>query len=244
MILSRRDLDWIADNIIEDFQQDTKQQFQRTDIDRLAEQYLRLSVSYTRLSKEGNLLGLTAYDATDVKVYGEDQIARIHIERDTVLLEKNFLVPYLTEKEKQKRAKQRRFTLAHECAHQILFRMEPDAVKNSLRSQYSQRRLYDCQDLKAKEDWNEWQANTLGAALLMPKSTVEQYFEAYQQGLPLVSYGGKYAKREHLAMAHLMGIFDVSRSVLEIRLKALGYLVFRPRWQYRDPTDIYMSMEV
>lgn len=126
-----------------------------------------------------------------------------------VLLERSFLRRYLPEREKQKNAHQRRFTLAHECAHQILFRLESEPVKNSLRSRYRHQQTYACRDLKSKEDWNEWQADTLGAALLMPRSAVVRYFQMYQQGMPLISYEGRYASRERLAVTHLRG-FSVS----------------------------------
>lgn len=55
----------------------------------------------------------------------------------------------------------RRFTLAHECAHQILFGMESDNDKRTHESKYAPRAAYSLRDLKTREDWNEWQANVL-----------------------------------------------------------------------------------
>ena len=60
----------------------------------------------------------------------------------------------------------RRFTLAHECAHQILFQLESDEVKTSCEMKYSARTAYTPRELKTREDWNEWQANVLGAAIV------------------------------------------------------------------------------
>lgn len=168
----------------------------------------------------------------------EDGTEVLQIDADTVLLEKKFLQRYIPLKEQQKYARQRRFTLAHECAHQILFRLESNEAQTTMRNQYSQRKVYDCYDLKAKEDWNEWQANTLGAALLMPASAIERYFERYQEGTPLFCYGGKYPRREQLALSHLAGFFGVSMTALEIRLKAMGYILALPRQHYYDPTYI------
>ena len=61
----------------------------------------------------------------------------------------------------------RRFTLAHECAHQLLFHLESEDTKAACRKLYAERRTYSLRDLKSNEDWNEWQANVLGAAILM-----------------------------------------------------------------------------
>ncbi len=237
MILSRQDIDTIADQILLDFQSHFHGygQFPRTDIDLLASAYLDLQVHYHTLSVDGNLLGVTAYDAVDVRV---DQDRTLHLERDTVLLERQFLDRRGTPKQWDSLARRRAFTLAHECSHQIIFRMETAAVKDELRKRYSGCHRYDCRELKNHEDWNEWQADTLGAALLMPRMYIQKYFVEYQQNQPLVSYGGAYAARERLAITHLMSFFGVSKSALEIRLKGLGYLKILPRYLYHDPWNI------
>ena len=238
MILSRNDINQIADTIIRDFQGDTRSQFPKTDIDRLAETYLQLSVRYLPLSQDKSLLGLTSYEETVLQLQLEDHTDEVLVKPNSVLLEKEFLRRYLKAEEQKRRALRRRFTLAHECAHQILFRLEPEDVKASMRNQYSQYKTYDCYDLKSKEDWNEWQANTLGAALLIPSHHVEKYFERYQGNMPLLCYGGKYPKREQLALSHLTGFFGVTQKTMEIRLKGLGYLKELPRRHYFDPTMI------
>jgi len=238
MILSRRDLDWIAEDILRRFDQPGNSQFPRTDVDRLAEQYLQLSVRYRQLSQDRSLLGVTAYDDIELELRMGDAVEILQLDADSVLLEKKFLQQYTPQREKQRNAVQRRFTLAHECAHQILFRMESADIQQNMKNQYSQRKVYDCYDLKAKEDWNEWQANTLGAALLMPSQLIEKYFDRYQQGTPLFCYGGKYPRREQLALSHLTGFFGVSQTALEIRLKSLGFLLNLPGKHYYDPTVI------
>jgi hypothetical protein len=226
--------------IIADFQRENTQPFPRTDIDRLAEQYLHLSVCYTKLSNDGTLLGLTAYDATDVQVELENHWQEIiHLEQDTVLLERRFLRQYPKAAEKERLSQQRVFTLAHECGHQIIYRIACPETRKRLQNQYVPQQRYDCRDLKTKEDWNEWQANTLGAALLMPKVHIDRYFAQYQHGGPLISYGGRYATRERVALECLTSFFGVSRRMMEIRLKHLGYLETLPRWQYSDPSNIF-----
>lgn len=243
MILSRQDIDGLADQIIRDFQQGPATPFPSTDIDRLAEQYLGLRVFYDTLSTDGSLLGVTAYDAVDVQVQRESQTETYHLDRDTVLLEKKFLSRRGRPAEWERLSRQRAFTLAHECSHQIIFRLENEAVKNSLRNRYSERRRYDCRDLKAKEDWNEWQANTLGAALLMPRMYIDQYFAWRRRGQPLVSYQGKYPCTDWSILGALASWFGVSRTTVKIRLKDLGYLIVLPRECFYDPIEIYCDSD-
>ena len=234
MILSRQDIDQIAEQILLDFQPCSHGQFPRTDIDALASRYLGLHIQYHSLSTDGNLLGVTAYDSVVVRV---EQNRTLYLNQDAVLLERQFLSRNGTPKQRDNLERRRAFTLAHECSHQIIFRMETEAVREKLRKRYSGCRRFDCRDLKTHEDWNEWQADTLGAALLMPRMHIQKYFERYQQNRPLISYGGRYATRERLAITHLMSFFGVSRSALEIRLRGLGYLVVRPRYCYHDPCE-------
>ena len=235
MILSRQDIDQIAEQILLDFQPCSQGQFPRTDIDALASRYLGLHIQYHALSTDGNLLGVTAYDAVVVRV---EQNRTLYLNQDTVLLEQQFLSRNGTPKQQDNLERRRVFTLAHECSHQIIFRMETEAVREKLRKRYSGCRRFDCRELKTHEDWNEWQADTLGAALLMPRMYIQKYFSEYQQNRPLISYSGAYAAREQLAINHLMSFFGVSKAALEIRLKGLGYLKILPRYLYHDPWNI------
>ena len=238
MIVSYRELDELAEAILLDFQTGETARFPRTDIDRMARQYLGLTVRYHPLSDDGMLLGITTYAQTMVTVKVGGRRETLALAQDTVLLEKLFLSQWPKTAERDRREKQRRFALAHECAHQILFRMEPEPVRQALQRRYAECRPYSCYDLKKAEDRNERQANTLGAALLMPRMYILQYFEGFRRNEPLISYGGKYTARDRLSLSHLTGFFDVSVRSAEIRLKGLGLLTELPEQLYFDPFDI------
>ena len=231
-------LDRLAEGILESFQPGETARFPKTDIDALARLYLGLTVRYTALSDDRSLLGLTAYERTKVNITVGGSQETLLLDRDTVLLEKCFLSRRTGPAEAERLSHRRRFTLAHECAHQILFRMEPEQIRQDLRSRYSARQLYSCRDLKAREDWNERQANILGAALLMPRSRILRYFDLYRGNRPLVSYGGRYAAGDRLSMTHLTVFFGVSPRSLEIRLRDLGLLTELPGWLYHNPLEI------
>lgn len=102
MILSRNDINQIADSIIQDFQGECRSQFPQTDIDRLAEIYLQLSVKYLPLSQDKTLLGLTTYEETILQLQLDDHTEDIVLKPNAVLLEKEFLRRYLKAEEQKK----------------------------------------------------------------------------------------------------------------------------------------------
>ena len=134
-----------------------------TPIDQFARDYLGLSVSFARLSTDGSLCGLTAYTDTEYTVEEQGVRRTIPLKANQVLLDASFIQPGQV----HALCGKRRFTLAHECAHQILFGMESDEVKRAQEKRYAPRIAYSLRDLKTREDWNEWQANVLGAAILI-----------------------------------------------------------------------------
>lgn len=195
-----------------------------TPIDQFAKDYLGLQVSFAHLSSDGSILGLTAYDDTKYIVEERGVTRTIPLKRNQVLLDESFLRPGQVRRQCGKR----RFTLAHECAHQILFQMESDKVKLSCRKKYATRTAYSLRDLKTNEDWNEWQANVLGAAILMPQKEIDLAMWYFAAGQQLFNYEGKFSYRDQLALNMLCRQFGVSKSAAVIRLRHLGYIVDRP----------------
>lgn len=108
----------------------------------------------------------------------------------------------------------RRFTLAHECAHQILYQMESDEVKQYCNRQYSARTAYSLRDLKTHEDWNEWQANVLGAAILMPQKEIDLAAWYFIPEKKLTSYGGYFSYRDRMSLRAICSQLGVSKVLL------------------------------
>ena len=133
----------------------------------------------------------------------------------------------------------RRFTLAHECAHQILYQMESDEVKQSCNRQYSAQTAYSLRDLKTHEDWNEWQANVLGATILMPQKEIDLAAWYFIPEKKLTSYGGYFTYRDRLSLKAICAQLGVSQSAVIIRLRQLGYLEDRPYSEFDDPTEVW-----
>lgn len=243
MVLSHKEIEGIASAVIKDFNKfffgeddDGKRKMPRgTPIDQLAKQYLGLDVSFTRLSSDGSLCGVTAYSDTEYIIEDQGIQRTVQLKRNQVLLDASFIEPGQI----QKLCGKRRFTLAHECAHQILYQMESDDSKLACRKLYAERRAYSLRDLKTKEDWNEWQANALGAAILMPQAEIEFAMYRFASGRKLVSYEGKFIYRDLLALKMIADVFKVSKTALTIRLHQLGYIEDRPYSEYSDPLEVW-----
>lgn len=178
MYLLRTQIEEIAVAVMKDFNDfffneqtgRKKGDLQGTPIDQFAKDYLGLSVSFAHLSSDGNLCGLTAYADTEFVLEENGQSKTIFLKQNQVILDMSFITPGQV----RNLCGKRRFTLAHECAHQILYQMQSEDGKTSCRKKYAAHTAYSLRDLKTKEDWNEWQANVLGAAILMPQEQIDR----------------------------------------------------------------------
>ena len=243
MILSYSKIDEIATAVMKDFNQfffketsHREKAFpQGTPIDQFASEYLGLKVSFIHLSDDGNLCGLTAYEDTEYIFEENGKIRSIPLKRNEVLLDRSFIEPGNV----KMLCGKRRFTLAHECAHQILFQLESDEQKASCRKLYAERRPYSLRDLKTNEDWNEWQANALGAAILMPKDEIDLAIWNFSLSRVIKNYAGIFAYRDRVSLKIMCDIFKVSKSAMIIRLRQLGYLKDYPRSEYIDPLEVW-----
>ncbi len=243
MILSQKNIEEIAAAVTRDFNEfyfgcsseDTRRMARGTPIDQFAKEYLGMNVSFARLSSDGSICGLTAYADTEY-ITEEMGVKRvIPLRKNQILMDASFIQPGQV----YKLCGKRRFTLAHECAHQILFQMESETVRSSCTQKYSARTAYSLRDLKTREDWNEWQANVLGAAILMPQKEIDLAMWYFAGGKKLINYEGVFAYRDKLSLTMLCQQLAVSKSAAVIRLRQLGYIEDRPYQEYSDPLEVW-----
>lgn len=242
MILSQKKIEEIAAAVTKDFNEffygnkseDTRRMARGTPIDQFAKDYLGMNVSFARLSSDGSICGLTAYADTEYIVEELGVKRTIPLRKNQILLD----VGFIQYGQVHKLCGKRRFTLAHECAHQILFQVESEAMQSAYAKKYSARRAYSLRDLKTREDWNEWQANVLGAAILMPQNEIDLAMWYFAGGKRLVNYEGVFAYRDKLSLSMLCQQFAVSKSAAVIRLRQLGYIEDRPYREYCDPLEV------
>lgn len=243
MILSHTQIEEIAAAVTKDFNEFffgkhaafETYYAQATPIDQLAGDYLGLRVSFAHLSDDGSICGLTAYTDTEYASTCRGVTRLIPLKANEVLLDSSFMEPGQV----KARCGKRRFTLAHECAHQLLFQMESDEAQRSHKEAYFPRTAYSLRDLKTREDWNEWQANALGAALLMPQREIDRAMRYLTQGRKLINYGGCFNYGDRTTLSQLCQTLGVSKSAAVIRLRQMGYLEDRPYEEYTDPLEVW-----
>lgn len=242
MILSRESIEEIGAAVIKEFNNffyeddcdATRTEPRCTPIDQLATEYLGLDVSFARLSPDGSLCGVTAYDDTEYQIVEGGVTRKLRIKRNEIVLDQSFIEPGNI----RKLCGKRRFTLAHECAHQILFQMESNETKCSCRKMYEADRTYSVRELKTREDWNEWQANVLGAIILMPRNEINLAMQKYAKGRRLIRYGESFAYPDRLIITKLCGLFGVSQTAAAIRLSKLGYIEERQFYEFVDTLEV------
>lgn len=242
MILSHKQIEEIAAAVTKDFnvfffgQEPEDVRIPRaTPIDQFAKDYLGLNVSFARLSDDGSICGLTAYADTEYIAETRGIRRTIPLKQNQILMDDSFIQPGQV----RKLCGKRRITLAHECAHQILYSMEDDEAKAACRKKYAARCAYSLRDLKTREDWNEWQANVLGAAILMPQKEIDYAMWYFAGGKKLVNYEGRFAYHDRLALALICSQLGVSKTAAVIRLRDLGYIEDRPYREYVDPLEVW-----
>ena len=188
---------------------------------RMATEYLGLEITYAPLSGDGSVCGLTAYMDTEYQCEINGETVILPLKQNQIVLDSVFNQPRQT----AAMCARRRFTLAHECAHQILLQLEDDDVQDMCRRQYSERRPYSLRELKVREDWNEWQADVLGAALLMPGDEIRRFMQSrFRPGYRIISYGGNFCRGDRWALQDMCEMMMVSKSAAIIRLRDLGYM--------------------
>lgn len=243
MILSREQIERIGRTVIQEFERqcpepsgpDAASAPCAIRIEQFACEYLGLKVSVARLSPDGSICGLTAYADTEYLVSDGQSTYTIPLHQGQILLDNSLIGDAKTGR--------RRFTLAHECAHQILFALEDTATKQAKQKTYSERAGYSLRELKTKEDWNEWQANALAAALLMPIDRLCSVRCELHQTEPVKCYGTRLGPDSVADVSRLCTSFGVSKAAMLIRLRQIGVVDDRPLSEYyrlsQNPLEIW-----
>ena len=239
--MSRNNIEDIADIITSDFNQfceikdDARRVLPRkAAIDTFAKDYLNLEISYAKLSSDGSLCGITAYEDTEFVFETEGVQHVLPLKRNQVVLDDSYIRPGREELQDGSR----RFTLAHECAHQILYQMETNAGGMACRKRYSRCRCTDLRDLGKVTNWTEWQANALGAALLMPRHEMDLAMRFLAPGRKLSVFGGEISGADRHCISMMKRMFGVSRTALMIRMRHLDMLADRPWYEYGGSEEV------
>ncbi|NMA55372.1 MAG: ImmA/IrrE family metallo-endopeptidase [Firmicutes bacterium] len=233
-ILSRNEIETIAQSILTDYKPGIEIEPAAVDIEHLAEAYFDLQMDYQDLSHNRSILGMTVFADCSVPVYDgkKDEAKHIWVQEGTILIDNSLL--------KDDQIQRGRFTVGHEVGHWVLHgcyyaphRGQLPVLTNWKQPVVRCRRAdigFQRRILKTDDDWLEWQADSLSSALLMPK---DAFIRAALNKFKEVGLATEYYVRgadadldiwlDFLArkLAHL---FEVSVQATRIRLENLGLI--------------------
>lgn len=239
-ILSRKEIENIAESILMDYDPSILSSPKALDIEDMAENYLNLIMDYQDISKDKNILGMTVFNDCYVPVYDMEnkEYVKIFSREGTIIID-NSLLSY-------NQARRGRFTLGHEIGHWLLHKHKYSYNSNQIcffdddlhhkeplikcRTQYIEIDSSFVKKLKTDKDWIEWQADNLSASLLMPRATFCDVANSkfIEHGLVEKRYAYGVDTKVDLCIntiiKELSDIFDVSLKSTKIRLKELGFI--------------------
>jgi Zn-dependent peptidase ImmA (M78 family) len=230
MYISKQDIENIGNSVLRDFtERGRRPSGAPIDIELLAQWYLGLNIRYVRLEESIGLLGLTTTKDLSLEILEKSGgVINLFTPKNTVLIDNSLL--------KRDNLGRRRFTIAHECAHQILSRIEGTEAGIAFRQNAPYPR-----ELKSDEDWMEWQANALAAVLLMPQPSIFKSMAGFNALRTLTEYGSRFNTPDYTEIRRISERFEVSISALTIRLRELGFVKRKPESEYTDPLDILVG---
>ena len=229
MYLSHKDLHDMALQLLADYYGTSHLPFLPLDIDDFATAYLHLTVRYENLTcKNRTVLGCIAYENTILVLDPDDPKTHIPIDARTIFLNECL--------KKTGQKGRRNFTLAHECSHQAVYSLFPNAWPEFQCREPG--REYSLRELITGNDWCEWQANTLASELLMPRHLIVQLMEreGYNEKIKIYPMNWLlfFERRLIRTMTEFLG---VSKTALLIRLKQLDLLDYRSWEEYLEEED-------
>lgn len=227
--LSKPDFDDIALIFLREYLPGIVDIPREVDINYLAKECLYLDIYSKHLSADKSVLGLIAFADTKIPYYDlRFQPQYFEIKEGSIVIDLSLSGSLQTPR--------RRFTIAHEVSHWILHR----SYHSPTNKQYEFRK-YDgyfqsksssierkYKKLETDTDREEWQANSLAAAILMPKIAVlECAYKEIQKQFG-ASYNALYELEDTEAYSNVIHniaeVFNVSKQATEIRLEQLDII--------------------
>lgn len=219
--LSRKDLENIAERVLVSYRklpEVQKKKIYRIDPELLLTRVLGLNIEYQHLSVDGSILGLTSFDEVEVEVLDyADTDTFFSLDGNTVLIEQDL-------HNDSTQIGRCNFTIMHEGGHQILKKLFPSEYGSN--SQVAAVHYYKQNSEKNKpiSDWEEWQANTLAAAILMPRDLIEYGMYLFELGKKIKCLNRIVDIKTYEKFSALAEFLGTSKSALAIRMKQLNLL--------------------
>lgn len=228
--LSRKDIEIIGERVIRanrklpDLQGTT---IYKIIPDKLIQDLLGLNLEYHHLSLDGSVLGLTtSFSAIQYKVFDyADEESYCILDGKTILIERDL-------NDDVSQLGRCNFTKSHEAGHQILKLLFPKEYGCSYK------KIHFCLSQPPKQktmNWEEWQANAIASAILMPESIIRQAMFLFSLGDRIKMINKVYATWEYEQFSAMADFLGVSKTALSIRLTQLGLV---ERNYFNHPYDL------
>ena len=219
-VLSYKDIEEIAEQFFALYKQlpEVKDKtIYRVEPELLLEKILGLKTKNFHMTLDASVLGMTSYEYIDLFFDNGLEDNHCTLDGNTVLIEKDLL-------DDERKNGRKNFTIMHEGAHHILKIVFPDDYGVATVSPTVHYHKEKRESVKKITDWEEWQADTLAASLLMPKEVIFRGMEliGLPNRIPVLSSicpGDGYKR-----FCYLADFIGVSRKALAIRMKQLGVI--------------------
>lgn len=220
--LSRNDIEQIAERILIQYRklpEVQKKKMYRVDPELLLTKVLGLNIEYGHLSIDGSILGLTSFEEVEVEVLDyTDMETFVSLDGKTVIIEEDL-------HNDSTQIGRFNFTLMHEGSHQIFKKLFPNEYgckkPNTSPVHYH---TYNSEKNKPIKDWEEWQANTLAAAILLPKDLIDYGMFLFGLGKKIKCLNRITNFETYQKFSALADFLGASKSALAIRMKQLNLL--------------------
>lgn len=230
MIVSRRDLQEIASDVLGDYDRLAHRgATSRIDPHTLAEKVLGLSIFHRKLSQDGDTLGLTSMTPVEINIWNGDLKEPFLLDGHSILIDSGLLYGN----------GRYNYTVAHEVGHQIMYMTFPYEYDPLVLHRLTSIHLRQSETEHRITNWEEWYADTLASFLLMPEQLVLNCLKMFSLPRHIRSLNDPYPYNQHYNFSQMAKHLGVSRQALSIRLRQMGILD-KPYIQkaYLRPIDI------
>ncbi len=219
--LSRAELDKISEGLLSVYAKENAGRIGLCiDIEHFITSFLKLDIMYASFAEEdAGRVGFLADGETPLLIHSKGRVVPFLFPKDTIVLDQFLLA--------EKETGRRRFTMAHEAAHHILKRMQPSQSTAHFHTEFDNERAYTKEELAKMFATVEWQADAMGASLLMPVKLVNINLQKAGLSNPVKIYGDMvFGTNDKLLIRQIAKTMGVSYTAFVIRLRDLNMLDF------------------
>ena len=223
VFISNKEIVEISEGLVRQFSDGSPPKM--VDIDGIARS-LGLIVVYDSLAeKEQDKIAFLSDGVRPLSVYRDGVPTKVLFPKDTVVMDR-----YLLRPEEEIR---RRFTLAHEVGHKVIFLTDPTQQAACFDTLMDSERNYTIDDFRERLTFNETTATAIGATILMAPSVMNAALKKHHRGKPIPIYGENvFHPRTKTALRNMAIMLGVSHTALLIQLRKYDLLDHRDLAEY------------